>query len=542
MARVPVDTIARKLEEGHSPYAIATILAKEGFQCSVYDIQTIKRGMETQRLTAAAVPPPPPFMQFVPEVSRQKKYASPLHLAPVVELIEKIGVEPIRAVVHAPPRHGKTECISHSIAYHLRKDPTLLFGFSTYERNLSYSKSRDCQAIAKRAGVKLARDAAHEWRTIEGGGLLATSTGGPLTGYGLNCMFIDDAYKNRLQAESRVIRNAIWDWFSDVVMTRIEPGGSVFIEMTRWHPDDLAGRALRERGKHRYSPEGTRLCQADCPGCGPNPRDGFIEIRLPAIDDHGCALWPERWPAEALERRRREVGEYTWFSLYQGTPRGRGTAVFSGVYFYDPAQMPSGGFSITIGIDLAYTDDTSADWAVAVVLMHFGDESRVLEVVRDQTTAPKFAKQLKELRRRWKGAPMYSIFYGAEKGSIDFMRTLGIPIKGLKRPGDKFSRSQKTAAAWNEGKILIPQAVTVTDDYSEKYPWLEPFVAVVTQFTGVKDDSDDDVDALVAAYEGRGKSMAAKLDTAKALAQRTPKEEQIGWREPERNGFDVESF
>ena len=112
------------------------------------------------------------------------------------------------------------------------------------------------------------------------------------------------------------------------------------------------------------------------------------------------------------------------------------------------------------------------------------------------------------------------------------MRTLGIPIKGLKRPGDKFSRSQKTAAAWNEGKILIPQAVTVTDDYSEKYPWLEPFVAVVTQFTGVKDDSDDDVDALVAAYEGRGKSMAAKLDTAKALAQRTQRKSRSAGANP----------
>lgn len=174
--------------------------------------------------------------------------------------------------------------------------------------------------------------------------------------------------------------------------------------------------------------------------------------------------------------------------------------------------------------------------------MHFGEESRVLEVLRDQTTAPKFAKQLKELRRRYKGAPMYSIFYGAEKGSIDFMRSIGIPIKGLKRPGDKFIRSQKTAAAWNEGKILIPQAVTVTDDYSEKYPWLEPFVAVVTQFTGVKDDSDDDVDALVAAYEGRNKSLTTKLETAKQLSQVAPKEEQIGWRPPEQKGFDIESF
>ena len=60
--------------------------------------------------------------------------------------------------------------------------------------------------------------------------------------------------QNRLQAESRVIRNAIWDWFSDVVMTRIEPGGSVFIEMTRWHPDDLAGRALRERREAPLQP------------------------------------------------------------------------------------------------------------------------------------------------------------------------------------------------------------------------------------------------------------------------------------------------
>lgn len=255
--------------------------------------------------------------------------------------------------------------------------------------DLTFSKSVKARELAQTAGVKLTRQAAKEWRTLEGGGLLATSTGGPLTGHGISAaMFIDDAYKNRVQAESKTIRQMIWDWFSDVVMTRIEPGASVFILMTRWHQDDLGGRALRELGKHKRGPDGERFCPETCPGCGPNPIDGFEEIRLPAIDAEGQALWPERWPVSALEARRREVTAYTWFSLYQGTPRARGTSVFSGIHFYDPAALPRGGFQLAIGIDLSYTESTSADWAVAVVLMKYGTEYWVLEVIREQTTAP----------------------------------------------------------------------------------------------------------------------------------------------------------
>ena len=135
--------------------------------------------------------------------------------------------------------------------------------------------------------------------------------------------------------------------------------------------------------------------------------------------------------------------------------------------------------------------------------MKWGTQCWVLEVLREQTTAPKFAKKLKALRRKYKGAPMYSIFYGPEKGSIDFMRQLGVPVKGLKRPGDKFVRSQGAAAAWNDGRVLVPGG----DDQPE---WLEPFIEVVTAFTGIKDDIDDDVDAFVAAFEGSGMTAEKK--------------------------------
>lgn len=558
-----VKTIARLHAAGHDSIAIVNALYREtGLRTTRAVVERAVAGLTQQQAAMAALPPPLPLMQFIPHAS--PKFHEPRHLQPFIDLFSDIGKRPMRVVGHAPPRHSKTESILHCIAHGVRKDPSLLFGYSTYAMDLTISKSIRARQIAQDSGVKLSREAAKEWRTLDGGGLLATSTGGPLTGHGISgAMFIDDAYKNRVQAESRIIRGTIWDWFSDVVMTRLEPGASVFILMTRWHQDDLGGRALREMGKHKRGPEGQRYCDHReprtcgsgcpgcnaCPGCGPNPIDGFEEIRLPAISDEGLPLWPERWPLSALAARRREVTSYTWFSLYQGIPKARGSSVFTGLAFYDPEKLPKAGFRIAIGIDLSYTESTSADWAVAVVLMYFDGFYYVLEVLREQTTAPKFAVQLKALRQRWRRAPMFSIFYGPEKGSIDFMRTLGIPITGIKRPGDKFVRSQNTAAKWNDSKILVPQTTRFGEEGIEdrnhlvprtcgeecrgcRYPWLDPFVEVVTNFTGVKDDSDDDVDGLVAAVEGIGSSPLGMNVTADAVAEQKPLPNAEIWRDP----------
>jgi len=555
--RFPTEAVLQMHDRGMSAREIVNAIYKQTrLGISVADVQSVIDGMSRASSLNKDLPPPPPLMEFIPQ--QQKRYRAPLHLKPFIDLFDQIGKKPMRIVGHVPPRHGKTETMLMAIAHGIRQDPSRLFGYSTYAMDLTLSKSIAARRYAEESGVRLVRDAAKEWRTKEDGGLIATSVGGPLTGYGINAaMFVDDAYKNRVQAESKTVRNMIWDWLSDVVISRLEPGASLFILMTRWHPDDLGGRALRELGKHKRTPEGARLCPADCPGCGPNPIDGFEEILLPALDPYGNALWAERWSAEALLARKREVTTYTWMSLYQGTPRGRGSAVFSGVSFYDPGQLPKAGFKLAIGIDLSYTESTSADWAVAVVLMQFGNAYFVLEVVREQLEAPKFAKILLELRKRWKNPPMYSIFYGPEKGSIDFMRTLGLPIRGLKRAGDKFVRAQATAAVWNDSRIQVPQTSRVEQhelvdgericsedcegcgiglvDYNHKlidgqrtcdddckgcrFPWLDPFIEVVTGFTGVKDDCDDDVDALVAAFEGIHESPAAMIEKIQALSR-----------------------
>lgn len=482
-----------------------------------------------------------PLLEFIPRIS--PKYMAPRHLRPLLQKLEEARTRPIRVVVSVPPRHAKTESLLHAIAWRLALDPDKTLGYASYAAPLTRSKSRKARSLAERAGVQLAPDMnnLNEWRTLAGGGLLATSTGGPLTGYGIDEMFVDDPVKDRMQAESKLMRDRIWDWFSDVVMTRIEPGGSVIVCMTRWHEDDLSGRLLKEQGKHAYGRDGELACKdnPDCPGCGPEPDDGWEEVNLAAVQEDPetgieTTIWPERWSVEAMAKRRREVGEYTWWSLFMGRPRPRGNNLFEGLSTYSEAPTE---YRLAIGVDLAYSAKTSADRSIAVALAEVRtvllnpetgrpepQPSRfyVMDVLRRQTTAPKFALELKDFRRRWQNAPMFSYVSGMEQGVLDTFAALrdetgkliGVKVAPLLATTDKFQRAQAVSAEWNAGRVLVPSG----PPGGEPPPWVDPFVTVVCGFTGVGDAEDDDVDALASAHAGLQRG-AAFLQGAEQLEQ-----------------------
>ena len=51
------------------------------------------------------------------------------------------------------------------------------------------------------------------------------------------------------------MRDKLSNWYRTTAYTRLEPGGAVIlITMTRWHPDDLAGKLLKqmESGGERW--------------------------------------------------------------------------------------------------------------------------------------------------------------------------------------------------------------------------------------------------------------------------------------------------
>jgi predicted phage terminase large subunit-like protein len=414
-----------------------------------------------------------PLLDFIPRVS--PRYARPLHLAPLVGELEAVGRgEEVHTTVACPPRHAKTDTISHAIAWLLRLKPSLRVCYVTYAQTLSEKKSRRMRALAERARVQLDPKAAslHDWRTgVDDGGVWATSIGGPVTGEGFDLIIADDVVKDRVAAESGLVRERTHEWFTETLYPRLEPGGSVIVCMHRWHVDDLSGRLVA---------------------------DGWKEICLAALDQEGRALWPERYTAERLAIIREKIGEYAWWSLYQGRPQSRGGAVFADVHLY--TELPR-VFRIIIGIDLAYTAKTHADRSVAVVLAEAGGVFYVLDVIVKQVAAPDFASVLRTLRETYPTASFASYIGGTEKGVIDLFRSQGIPILGIPARADKFIRAQPTAAAWNAGRILVPGRF---DEKGERLPgpaWVNPFVDVLCGFTGVNDKRDDEVDALVSGFD-----------------------------------------
>lgn len=423
-----------------------------------------------------------PLRDFIPRLT--PGHEPPDHLAPLLDVFERIARgEEVRVVLSAPPRHGKTETILAGYAWLLGRDPKKVHGYATYEANLAKSKSRTARALTQAAGVRFLDDRPGrlaEWHTAAGGGLLATSVGGPFTGQGITgLLVIDDPVKNRLEAESRAKRDAQWKWATDVALTRLEPGASCIVTMTRWHDDDLAGRFLKL---------------------------GFELINLPALalpDDPlgravGAPLWPARRPLAYLLERQRILGPYSWASLFMGTPRSREGRVFKDVTLCAPGDVPRGGMRIAIGLDLAYSSKTKADWSVAVVLGLKHGKVYVLDVLRMQAEAPVFARSLKKLLGSYPGVRPRWYMAGTEKGTASFFRTLGVQLSTPAPKGDKFIRAQPVAAAWNEGRVLVPGG----DDTTPPPEWADGFVERVCDFTGNGDDEvDDEVDALAPGFD-----------------------------------------
>lgn len=402
-------------------------------------------------------------------------------LGSIVKVAKRISRgEEVRVVISAPPRHGKTDGLLHLVAWLLSEWPNKVHAYTTYGQNLANTKSRKARRIAEKNGVRLAKGSKSvvEWMTEREGGLLATGAGGPLTGKGITGVgIIDDPFKNRQEADSALIRERVWEWYTDVFYPRLEPGSSVVVIATRWHEDDLSGRLINS---------------------------GWEHINLPAIDEEGDepkALWPERFPLEKLLEIREKVGEYTWASLYQGQPRPRGGVLFRAPTWY--LDFPSEGFQLGHGFDAAYTAKTYADYSVTVTGRMYGDKLYLTNMIRDQIEANRYISILKA-----QGIDRITWFRsGTEKGLVEFLEASGISVNDIPATADKFVRAQPVVAAWNSGDVLLPSTDPDMAKHGLETDWVEPLLKELQSFTGVNDLHDDIVDALAALHHDLGSTF-----------------------------------
>ncbi|QBX14013.1 terminase large subunit [Streptococcus phage Javan117] len=135
---------------------------------------------------------------------------------------------------------------------------TLSTTFSKAVRNaIQETKADESVAVFSdvfpKTRIKYGDGAMNLW-SLDGGynNYLATSPTGTATGFGADVIIVDDLIKNAEEANNAGVLDKHWDWFTNTMLSRLEDGGKIIIIMTRWHSNDLAGKALTELPKNGY--------------------------------------------------------------------------------------------------------------------------------------------------------------------------------------------------------------------------------------------------------------------------------------------------
>ncbi|HET9396467.1 MAG TPA: hypothetical protein VFO36_10450, partial [Nitrospiraceae bacterium] len=226
-----------------------------------------------------------------------------------------------RLLVTMPPRNLKSIAISVAwVAYMLGRDPSCNFVCVSYSNDLSAKMARDCLTLMQTHWyrelfpgtiISPKRTASGDFETTMGGGRLATSLTGTLTGRGGDIVIIDDPIKPD-EAHSEVARNNANDWFRSTLASRLDDKGtgSVIVVMQRLHQFDLAGMLIEDGGWYRLSLPAIAIENETIPLCG-----GRFHRRL-----EGDVLHPKREPLEVLKSQRALMGSLNFDAQYQQQP------------------------------------------------------------------------------------------------------------------------------------------------------------------------------------------------------------------------------
>lgn len=173
-----------------------------------------------------------------------------------------------------------------------------------------------------------------------------------------NCLIIDDYFRNIEAALSETQRAKLYEWYLSTSSTRLTPTGAVVIMATRWHPKDLIGRVLENAEK---------------------TGEAWRTVTFPALGDNGAALWPEQWPAEKLEAKRREYYSsgypWMWEALYQQNPPEILDSEWPPEYFDGiwVERLPTDRQLLAVALDPSLGKSSKADYSAFVAVAKGND-------------------------------------------------------------------------------------------------------------------------------------------------------------------------
>lgn len=377
-----------------------------------------------------------------------------------------------RLMIFMPPRHGKTELASIRFpAWFLGRNPDKRVIGASYASGLAFRISRQARNLLTLTTWpfphRLAPDLANvqSWDIDDHrGGYIAAGVNGPITGSGAHLLIIDDPFKNSEEADSPVIRENVWEWYTSTAYTRLEDAGAVVLIQTRWHHDDLAGRLLAAQAAGG---------------------DRWTTLHLPAIAEDGSALWPEKYARPALDRIKAATGSRVFNALYQGRPSNDESALLKRHWWRTYQRLPRRFDQVIQSWDTTFKGGVQNDYAVGQVWGKAGADYYLLDQVRDRMDFPAMLAAVRALAAKWPDARTKLIEDTANGPAV--IATLKHEVAGLipvTPEGGKIARVNAVAGLVESGNVHLPSPDTA--------PWIGDFIEECTAFpTGAHDDQVD---------------------------------------------------
>lgn len=409
-----------------------------------------------------------------------------------------------RLMIFEPPRHGKSEQVSRRLPafiHGIRPDDSIVA--ATYTEPLAASMNRDVQRIMdSTAYAELfpgSRLFSANVRTVAGGVWLRNSdtfeivgrrgqyrcagVGGALTGFGMNVGIIDDPIKNQEEAESRVVRERLWEWWGQVFYTRLEKDAQILLTMTRWHEDDLAGRIL---------------AQAKADG----NKEGWVILSLPAICESatkhdqdprkdGEALWPNKYNEQALEAFKRNLGSRGFAALYQQRPAALEGGIIKRAWIKSYVTAPTNIDRVVTSWDTSFKASSDGSYVVGQVWGARGGDRYLLYQFRDRCDFPTTVKRIKEVAAKY---PAHAHLIEDKANGSAVIDTLKHEITGIvpiKPDVSKEARLSAVSAQFEAGNVYFPDQSTAS--------WVDDCIDELITFPNAP--HDDQADATSQALE-----------------------------------------
>jgi len=249
------------------------------------------------------------FVRYFFKKQHGKKFTVSEHHETLFDIAERINKNQLtRVLLNVAPRYSKTEVmVKMFISWSIAKNPSSRFIHLSYSDSLALDNSAEIRDIINSfeyqelfpyVQIKLDAKAKNKWYTTSGGGVLARSSSGQVTGFGAGrtnyeddeikefggAIVIDDPLKPD-DAQSEVLRERVNNKFNTTIRNRVNSEDTpIIIIMQRLHENDLCG-----------------FLQDSEP-------EVWETIEMPVIKEDGSALWEAKHNLKQLEKMREDLG------------------------------------------------------------------------------------------------------------------------------------------------------------------------------------------------------------------------------------------